>query len=289
MSELVGGAGELGGVVLKGVLLFVVAVVGLRTAQRRTLGELDVHDLVATVATGAILGRTVTAHGTSFLTGACALVVILSAHRVLTVLQRMGVADRLLTRRPIALVAGGHVRHEGVARAQLSQRDLDRVLRQAGVADVTQVAAVLYEERGAVTVVPADQALRPVYRRGLEEAGVADTVRGRRGDLIKIIWWDGQGACLFSKRLEKGRFVWPSAKEGKIALTAAQLAMLLEGIDWRLPQRREKRAKDGDVLRGGISWRCSDAVNSLQRKVYATCQRLPLPRCLIHPDVPRTL
>lgn len=60
--------------------------------------------------------------------------------------------------------------------------------------------------------------------------------RGRRGDLIKNIWWDGQGACLLSKRLEKGRFVWPSAKEGKIALTATQLAMLLEGIDWRLPQ-----------------------------------------------------
>ena len=61
--------------------------------------------------------------------------------------------------------------------------------------------------------------------------------RGRQGDLIKIIWWDGQGACLFSKRLEKGRFVWPSAKDGKIALTPAQLAMLLEGIDWRVPQR----------------------------------------------------
>lgn len=61
--------------------------------------------------------------------------------------------------------------------------------------------------------------------------------RGRQGDLIKIIWWDGQGACLFSKRLEKGRFVWPSAREGKVGLTPAQLAMLLEGIDWRLPQR----------------------------------------------------
>ena len=61
--------------------------------------------------------------------------------------------------------------------------------------------------------------------------------RGRQGDLIKIIWWDGQGACLFSKRLERGRFVWPSVKDGKIALTLAQLAMLLEGIDWRLPQR----------------------------------------------------
>jgi transposase len=61
--------------------------------------------------------------------------------------------------------------------------------------------------------------------------------RGRRGDLIKMIWWDGQGACLFSKRLERGRFVWPSAAAGKLAIGAAQLSMLLEGIDWRTPQR----------------------------------------------------
>lgn len=61
--------------------------------------------------------------------------------------------------------------------------------------------------------------------------------RGRRGDLLKVIWWDGQGACLFSKRLEKGRFVWPSPASGKVHVTTAQLAMLLEGIDWRAPLR----------------------------------------------------
>ena len=61
--------------------------------------------------------------------------------------------------------------------------------------------------------------------------------RGRRGDLIKIIRWDGQGACLFSKRLEKGRFVWPSIADGKVHVTSAQLSMLLEGIDWRAPLR----------------------------------------------------
>jgi transposase len=60
--------------------------------------------------------------------------------------------------------------------------------------------------------------------------------RGRRGDLIKILWWDGQGLCLFAKRLEKGRFVWPSPADGKVAITPAQLSMLLEGIDWRMPQ-----------------------------------------------------
>ena len=69
--------------------------------------------------------------------------------------------------------------------------------------------------------------------------------RGRRGDLIKVIWWDGQGACLFSKRLENGKFVWPAVKDGKIALTPAQLAMLLEGIDWRLPQRTWRPLKAG--------------------------------------------
>ena len=61
--------------------------------------------------------------------------------------------------------------------------------------------------------------------------------RGRRGYLLKALWWDGQGLCLFAKRLEKGRFVWPSPADGKVVLTAAQLGMLLEGIDWRMPVR----------------------------------------------------
>jgi transposase len=61
--------------------------------------------------------------------------------------------------------------------------------------------------------------------------------RGRRGDLIKVIWFDGDGLCLFSKRLERGRFVWPQATSGRVALTRAQLSMLLEGIDWRRPER----------------------------------------------------
>ena len=61
--------------------------------------------------------------------------------------------------------------------------------------------------------------------------------RGRRGDLIKLLWWDGDGLCLLAKRLERGRFIWPQVAEGAIHLTAAQLAMLLEGIDWRHPAR----------------------------------------------------
>ena len=60
--------------------------------------------------------------------------------------------------------------------------------------------------------------------------------RGRRGDMIKLLWFDGDGLCLFAKRLERGRFVWPQATEGSVLLTPAQLSMLLEGIDWRRPR-----------------------------------------------------
>jgi transposase len=61
--------------------------------------------------------------------------------------------------------------------------------------------------------------------------------RGRRGDLVKLLWFDGDGMCLYAKRLERGRFVWPQAMSGSVALSAAQLSMLLEGIDWRRPVR----------------------------------------------------
>ena len=61
--------------------------------------------------------------------------------------------------------------------------------------------------------------------------------RGRKGDRVKILWWSGDGLCVFAKRLEQGKFVWPQATSGTVSLTGAQLSMLLEGIDWRRPQR----------------------------------------------------
>lgn len=61
--------------------------------------------------------------------------------------------------------------------------------------------------------------------------------RGRRGDLVKLLWYEDGGLCLFAKRLEGGRFLWPKAESGTVMLTRAQLSMLLEGIDWRRIER----------------------------------------------------
>jgi transposase len=64
----------------------------------------------------------------------------------------------------------------------------------------------------------------------------AGDFRGRSGDLIKIIWHDGLGMSLYAKRLENGRFIWPSPADGVVAISPAQLAYMLDGIDWRNPR-----------------------------------------------------
>src|SRR5438477_10225719 len=67
-------------------------------------------------------------------------------------------------------------------------------------------------------------------------AGDLYIFRGRRGDLVKILWHDGIGWWLYAKRLDRGRFIWRSASSGGLSLSAAQMAYVLDGIDWRNPR-----------------------------------------------------
>ena len=112
----------------------------------------------------------------------------------------------------------------------------ERVAGMIGLAAGTRiwiVAGVTDMRRGFV-------GLSGMVQTALEEnpfSGQVFVFRGRRGDLIKVLWWDGDGLCLFAKRLERGRFIWPQATGGVVSLTPAQLSMLLEGIDWRRPAR----------------------------------------------------
>jgi transposase len=75
-------------------------------------------------------------------------------------------------------------------------------------------------------------------------AGDLYVFRGRRGNLVKILRHDGLGMSLYAKRLEHGKFIWPSPANGMITISAAQLAYMLDGIDWRNPRHtfRPERA-----------------------------------------------
>ena len=76
-------------------------------------------------------------------------------------------------------------------------------------------------------------------------AGDLYVFRGKRGDLLKILWHDGLGMSLYAKRLERGKFIWPSSADGGVPITAAQLGYMLDGIDWRHPLRTWRPAMAG--------------------------------------------
>jgi transposase len=64
--------------------------------------------------------------------------------------------------------------------------------------------------------------------------------RGKQADKVKLLWFDGQGFCMFYKCLDSGKFTWPKSEDqGTVGITSAQLSMLLEGIDWRTPKWSE--------------------------------------------------
>ncbi|MBA8792905.1 uncharacterized membrane protein YcaP (DUF421 family) [Friedmanniella endophytica] len=172
MEHLIGQYQDLGWTAAKALLLLVVAVVGLRLAERRTLAELGIFDFAVAVAVGAIIGRTSTSSDTSFVTGAVALVTLLVAHRLISVLRRHGLLGRLIDRRPMAVVRDGQVQAAALARAGLTRNDLLALLRRGGTDELASLAVVLYESDGSLTAIRAGQQLGEPTRAGLREAGI---------------------------------------------------------------------------------------------------------------------
>ena len=70
-------------------------------------------------------------------------------------------------------------------------------------------------------------------------SGAIYVFRSKRNDRVKLLWWDGTGICLMTKRLEGGQFRWPPIQDGTLPLTSAQLATLIEGLDWSRVERRD--------------------------------------------------
>jgi uncharacterized membrane protein YcaP (DUF421 family) len=171
LLELVGGTNGLGWVAVKAVLIFAAAVIGLRLGERRTLAQLGAFGFAVAVAIGAIIGRTVISSSTSFATGAVALVTLLVAHRLVALARRHSQVARIIDHPPRVLVAGGQIQDRELARAGLTTTDVYAMLRQRGVGDLGEVGYLLYETRGATTLIGADGEPGPLMRDGLFAAG----------------------------------------------------------------------------------------------------------------------
>jgi uncharacterized membrane protein YcaP (DUF421 family) len=171
MSWLISPWPDLAIVATKAILMYATALVCLRLAQRRTLAQWTIIDFAAAVATGAIVGRTALAQNQSYAAGVVALVAIIVAHRLASLLRFRPVLGKLADYR-IRVLVDGEIRRDQLRLCGLTDNDLYAELRQRGVFDIGSLKYVLYEAKGGLTVVP---------RTATSSALVAEALRDSTG------------------------------------------------------------------------------------------------------------
>jgi uncharacterized membrane protein YcaP (DUF421 family) len=157
MHWIAGGWPELGTVAGKAALIYAVAVLALRTGQRRTLAQWTIPDFVTAVAVGAVVGRTSVASTQSFVTGAVALLTLVAMHRLASTLRLRPAVRGLFDHQVRILVRHGDLQRSQFRPCGLTDNDVFAHLREHGVFDVADVEYLLYEAQGALTIVPRTQ------------------------------------------------------------------------------------------------------------------------------------
>lgn len=152
-------------------LIYAAALMALRFAQRRTLAQWTAVDFAAAVAIGAVMGRTTLDPNQSVVTGAVALATLVAAHWVMSVGRFSPLLAKLVDHRVRLLVVDGQLRRAQLRLCGLTDNDVLSQLRQQGHRDIAELAYVLYETKGGLTVVPRDGAAPgSLVTAGLQDA-----------------------------------------------------------------------------------------------------------------------
>ena len=158
MTWLIGNWAHLGTVAGKAALMYGTALAALRVGQRRTVAQWTLIDFATAVAIGAIGGRTATAGTQSCFAGAVALVTLITTHRIASLARFSRAAQHIVDHPVRVLVARGSLRRKELRLCGLTDADLFAELRERGVFSLDGLRYVLYERKGALTVVPDDAA-----------------------------------------------------------------------------------------------------------------------------------
>lgn len=161
---------HLGAVAAKAALIYTTALLALRAGERRTLAQWTAIDFATAVAMGAIIGRTALARQQSWLTGAVAVVVLVTVHRLVSALRFTGLGGKLVDHRVRVLVVDGELRRRELRRCAVTENDLFAHLRERGHFDLANIRYVLYETKGALTIVPSEAAQSALVTAGLDNA-----------------------------------------------------------------------------------------------------------------------
>ncbi|ROS44307.1 DUF421 domain-containing protein [Amycolatopsis thermoflava] len=139
-------------VALATVVMYVVFLVLVGIMGRRSLAAMSVFDVAGVMAFGAVLGRTALLSAPALAGGVVAMVTLFVLQRVSALAQRTRLLGRLLRHEPVLLMAGRDIRHADLLRARVTPDELRQRLRLAGITRLDEVAWVVFETNGQISV-----------------------------------------------------------------------------------------------------------------------------------------
>ncbi|CAM3574261.1 DUF421 domain-containing protein [Tsukamurella ocularis] len=159
--------GEAAGVAVATVGMYATLLIVVRILGQRVLASMSSFDLVAVIAFGSLIGRAALGDVPRLASGVVALVTLIVIQAALGLVRRTRFGERLVSNRPVLLMAGPAILEERLAKTHVSHSDLVAGLRQAGIRDRSEVAAVILESRGTLSVIRAGAPIAPELLDGI--------------------------------------------------------------------------------------------------------------------------
>lgn len=137
-----------------GAAAYLTLVIVLRVSGKRTLGQLNAFDFIVTVAIGSTLSTILLNATVSWAEGAAALALLAVLQLVVAWLSSRWPRTRaVLTARPSMLLRDGRFQHEALRRNRLTESEVLQTIRASGSGDLADVAAVVLETNGKLSVI----------------------------------------------------------------------------------------------------------------------------------------
>lgn len=155
-------------VVVATVVLYLAFVALTRLLGQRVLMSLSNFDLIVVIVLGAVLGRAALGQTPTMAGGLIALLTFFLLERMLGALGARPQWERLISNRPVLLMAGPTFQADQLRRHHISEAELRSRLRQAGIRHDAEVAAVVLEPTGAVSVLRVGELIDPAMLAGVE-------------------------------------------------------------------------------------------------------------------------
>lgn len=155
------GPGDALAVAVSAVAIVAVLLVLLRLLGQRSIARMTTFDVAVLLVLGSAGGRVITGYTPTLVAGVLALAILVGLRSIADRLARTRPGARLLRNTPIMLIEGGHVLRHNLKQARLSDDQLWETLRAAGVRNLDEIAVVVFESNGAVSVIRSGAPLDP--------------------------------------------------------------------------------------------------------------------------------